>query len=344
MEQMAYRVLPETEDMSAVFHEWLADLPLYEDKPPNTIRAYSQGVRRLVSHAGVAPSSFAPDALDQALLTDAVREMRASGEVSKATLNQSLAALRSFFDWCLTKRLVDTVPDIGRIRKLAKLEVPQVDPEYFRPGEIRDLYIAATEPGDRSSRVRWASRDLAMCAFLAVLGLRASELTDADIGWVTRERLDDLAGRATWMMQVLGKGRRIRHLPLSSELIDANTLWQAEREDRFGVARSDDPLFLTNDGERFNYRRLRYWLLTLNRQAGLRNRSLHSLRHTAGVQLASDGVPMNVIQSLLGHASITTTGIYTAIAGGELVGVVARSGANTLLGDTLKGDSKDVGG
>jgi site-specific recombinase XerD len=71
---------------------------------------------------------------------------------------------------------------------------------------------------------------------------------------------------------------------------------------------------------------------------------LHSLRHTAGVQLASDGVPMNVIQSLLGHASITTTGIYTAIAGGELVGVVARSGANTLLGDTLKGDSKDVGG
>jgi len=47
---------------------------------------------------------------------------------------------------------------------------------------------------------------------------------------------------------------------------------------------------------------------------------------------------MNVIQSLLGHASIATTGIYTALAGGELVGVVSKSGANTLLGSALASD------
>ncbi|MEE1563858.1 MAG: tyrosine-type recombinase/integrase, partial [Acidimicrobiales bacterium] len=60
-------------------------------------------------------------------------------------------------------------------------------------------------------------------------------------------------------------------------------------------------------------------------------------RHTAGVQLAADGVPMNVIQSLLGHASVATTGIYTELAGGELVGVLNRSEANTLLRETLDG-------
>ncbi len=331
-----YRDLPPVEQMPAVFHAWLADLPLYEDKPPNTVRAYSQGVRRLVSYAGIGAGDFGPSAFDQARLTDAVRHMRAGGEVSKATLNQSLAALRSFFDYCLNQRLLDSVPDISRIRRLARLDVPQVDPEYFRPAEIRDLYAAASAEDPDGSRIRWPVRDVAMCAFLAVLGLRASELTAADVGWITRERLDATAGRATWMMQVLGKGRRIRHLPLSPELSDAHGRWQEEREERFGPARPDDPLFLTSDGERFNYRRLRYWLLLLNRRAGLRDRSLHSLRHTAGVQLASDGVPMNVIQSLLGHASITTTGIYTAIAGGELVGVVQRSGANTLLGDLLE--------
>ncbi|MDG1989120.1 MAG: tyrosine-type recombinase/integrase, partial [Acidimicrobiales bacterium] len=85
----------------------------------------------------------------------------------------------------------------------------------------------------------------------------------------------------------------------------------------------------------FTYQRLRYWLKLLNREAGLRDRSLHSLRHTAGVQLAADGVSMNVIQSLLGHATITTTGIYTELAGGQLVGVLEQSGANTLLAEAL---------
>ena len=64
-------------------------------------------------------------------------------------------------------------------------------------------------------------------------------------------------------------------------------------------------------------------------------RTLHSLRHTAGVQLANDGVPMNVIQKFLGHASIATTGIYTELAGGELVGVLERSQANTMIRDFL---------
>jgi site-specific recombinase XerD len=183
-----------------------------------------------------------------------------------------------------------------------------------------------------------------MCSFLAVLGLRASELIEADINWISRERLIDNDDQATWMMQVLGKGRRIRRLPLSPELVEVNEIWQKEREERFGKARPDDPLFVTKaysedlEGKRFTYQNLRYWLRILNRIAGLRDRSPHSLRHTAGVQLASDGVPINAIQSLLGHANISTTSIYTELAGGELVGVVRKSASNTLLGDTLKGN------
>ena len=210
-----------------------------------------------------------------------------------------------------------------------------MDPEYYRPAEVRDLYTEALNPKAPKHRVRWAARDLAMCSFLAVLGLRSAELTDADIGWVSRERLTDSEKGTTWMLQVIGKGRRIRRLPLSQELVEANDRWQVERIGRFGPTEPTDPLFLTNDGKRFTYQRLRYWLRLLNREAGLRDRSLHSLRHTAGVQLAVEGVPMNIIQSLLGHATITTTGIYTELAGGQLVGVLEQSGSNTLLGDAL---------
>jgi len=343
---LVYRDLPPAEEMSAVFHEWLAWLPLYEDKPPHTVRAYGQGVRRVISFAEITPAAFRADSLDQAELTDTVRAMRAAPDVSKSTINQTLAALKSFFDFCVADGLVSTVPDIARIRKVAKLAVPQVDPEYYRPMEIRDLYGEASgwsatgasgqdNGGTRGGRVRWPARDLAMCSFLAVLGLRSAEILSADVGWITRERLVDADDRATWMLHVVGKGRRIRRLPLSDELADVNDRWQAERAERFGPSGASAPLFVTNGGDRFTYQRLRYWLRLLNREAGLRDRSLHSLRHTAGVQLAADGVPMNVIQSLLGHATITTTGIYTELAGGQLVGVLEQSGANTLLAEAL---------
>ena len=332
---MAYRDLPPMDAMPAVFHEWLAWLPLYEDKPEHTVRAYAQGVRRIVSFAGMPPEGFGPDSLDQARLTDTVRAMRAEGGTSKATINQTLAALKSFYDFCVADRLVAEVPDIARIRKVAKLDVPQVDPEYYRPTEIRDLYEEAADGGEPGSRVRWPARDLAMCSFLAVLGLRSAELAAAEVSWMSQERLVDGDERATWMLHVVGKGRKVRRLPLSAELVAANERWQADRTERFGPSESDAPLFVANDGSRFTYQRLRYWLRLLNREAGLRDRSLHSLRHTAGVQLAADGVPMNVIQSLLGHASINTTGIYTELAGGQLVGVLEQSGANALLGEAL---------
>jgi len=333
---VAYRTLPRADEMPPVYHEWLHWLPLYEDKPAHTVRAYGQGVRRVVSYMDVGPGAFGPDSLDQASLTDTVRSMRSDPEVSRSTLNQTLAALKSFFDFCIADRLVGQVPDIARIRKVARLDVPQVDPEYYRPTEIRELYAEASSRDNGLGRVRWASRDLAMCSFLAVLGLRAGELAAADRGWLTRERLVDVDDRASWMLHVVGKGRRIRRLPLSGELVEAAQRWQEERTSRFGPSRAEDPMFVTNNGDRFNYGRLRYWLRILNREAGLRDRSLHSLRHTAGVQLAADAVPMNVIQSLLGHATIKTTGIYTELAGGELVGVLNRSGANTLLGEALE--------
>ena len=333
---MVYRELPLIEEMPAIFHEWLEWLPLFEDKSANTIEAYSQGVRRIVSYSDFPVSAFAADVFDQASLTDTVRNMRASGEVSKETLNQSLAALKSFYDYCVTDGLIEQTPNVSRIRRIAKLEVPQIDPEYYRAAEVRDLYNAAlSESIENGNRVRWPSRDLAMCSFLAVLGLRASELSAADNNWISREHLVDSDRRATWMLHVVGKGKRIRRLPLSLELVEANERWQLERAEKFGKVKPEDSLFVTNDGERFNYRRLRYWLKILNNSAGLRDRSLHALRHTAGVQLAAEGVSMNVIQSLLGHASIATTGIYTELVGGELVGVLNHSGSNTLLNKAL---------
>ncbi len=355
---MAYQELAPEEEMPAVFHEWLQWLPLLEDKPANTIRAYSQGVRRILYYSEIEPSSFGPSFLTQATLTDTVRTIRASGTVSKATLNNSLAALKSFYDYCVNDRLIEIVPDVARIRKIAKLEVPQVVPEYYRPLEIRALYQAAAggDPEGRQ-RVLWPARDLAMCAFLAVLGLRAHEVADANQSWITKERerreFEPTEKENLWIIQVLGKGRGydirpgdggsaplqalIRRIPLTQALVEANERWQAERTERFGPTGPDDPLFVARDGARFTYQRLRYWLRTLNRVAGLRDRGLHALRHTAGVQLATEGAPVIHIQALLGHKNLVTTGIYTELAGGVIWEFIEQTGANDALADALDG-------
>ena len=332
---MAYRALPTNDDMPPVFHEWLHWLPLYEDKPDHTVRAYGQGVRRIVSFAEIPPERFGPTSLDQASLTDTVRAMRADDEIAKATINQTLAALKSFYDFCVADRLADSdeVPNIARIRKVAKLDTPRGRPDFYMPTQLRHLFEETAKGVRSNSRIRWASRDLAMCSFLAVLGLRTVELITANVNWVSAERLIAGDGASPWMVRVEGKGKRYRQLPLSSELLAAHTQWQAERVDRFGPSQEDDPLFVTNDGSRFNYQRLRYWHRLLSREAGLpsRTHTLHTLRHTAGVQMAAEGVPMNLIQSMLGHENLNTTGIYTALAGEQLIEVVERSGANKLL-------------
>jgi len=340
---MAHQQLPTEASMPDLYRRWLLWLPAAEDKSDETVRAYGQGLRRLLMYAKL--DRLRPEDLTQVLLTDTVRVMRAdrrpdrSGEpvpaVSKATLNQTLAAVNSFFDFCLAERLLSEVPDLRRIRKLTKLDVPAADPEYYRPDDLESLFTTAVGSVDEEG-VRWPVRDLAMCSFLAVLGLRASELCNANLDWITKERLVEVDEAVNWVLHVRGKGRKLRHLPLSNELLAANRAWQLERSERFGNPGPDAPLFLTHDGCRFNYQRLRYWLRRLNQDAALRNRSLHALRHTAGIQLAYEGTPIHLIQKMLGHASVATTGIYTELADQELANVINYSATNELVGRALE--------
>ena len=332
--EMAHRELREHDEMSPLFHDWLEYLELYEDKPSHTVRAYGQAVRRFVSFADdVHPKHFNQDSFDRETLMNAVAAMRSSG-IKKSTLNQTLAALKSFYGCCVDKRLLDQPPvDFSRIRKLTKIDPPPMNPNYYFPSELERLLTEAAKGGKPSCRVRWAARDLAMCSFLVGLGLRSAELFNADVGWVGNERLIEGDHSAPWMLRVKGKGGIVRRLPLSNELLLANERWQAERTERFGPTQPDSPLFVTNDGARFNYQRLRYWLRLLNKEAGVgvKDHTLHALRHTTGVQLAAEGVPMNAIQRMLGHANLSTTGIYTAIAGDELVEYLGRSPVNEQL-------------
>lgn len=235
---MAYEELPEESSMPAIFHDWLSDLEDIEERSARTVKAYSQALRRVLHFAELQPEALTdPANLSQSVLTNAVREMRrAARRVSKSTLNQTLAALMSFFDWCVITKdsedkpiLKGDPPDIRRLRKVTKLESPSTRPEYYLPADIADLYTAARQSSPTASEVRWPARDLAMCGVLTVLGLRASELTGLRVNSITQERLSDSEDSATWILQVHGKGNKWRSLPLSLELYEAIENWQEVR-------------------------------------------------------------------------------------------------------------------
>ena len=146
----------------------------------------------------------------------------------------------------------------------------------------------------RVSGVRWPVRDLAMCAFLAGVGLRSSELCNANQDW--------LRGRG-WgddeMFHVLEKNE-IRRIPLSEATVDANARWQAVRRDRFGPSTPDEPLFVTRQGKRFNSKTLNYWLKRLQCDAWVRPLPLKAFRRTLALELEGRTVPASVICRLLG--------------------------------------------
>ena len=176
-------------------------------------------------------------------------------------------------------------------------------------------------------------------------GLNKADLLDDIIQAVTREEL--------WVLQVVGKGGKKRRLPLSPELLEANERWQAERVELQGVdiPRSGDRLFAPlrkskggSKENKFTYHQLWYLLRMIEREAGLRELGAHALRHTAGVQMALDGIPINRVQGLLGHSSIATTGIYTELAATELLSSVRDSEANKILGEILAPTAGGTGG
>ena len=318
--------------MGEAFHLWKSWLRDYEHKSANSVLAYTQGLRRVIDIAGVEPRSFKPDDMEQARLTNIVTEMSGSASTNRSTINQTLAAVKSFYEFCAHDGLSGTGPDLERLRKVANLErEPKEDPVYYEGPELTKLFEAASKDrakDELGAGMMWPVRDHAMLSFLAALGLRAVELYTADVEWI--RPIDE----ETVVFAVAGKGMKTRYIPMTPELIDVNQEWQIERASRFGnrSRRESPPLFVTVTGERFDYQRLRYWLRALNRAAHVPDHSLHALRHTAGVQWAADGVPLNEIQHLLGHENIQTTGIYTNLAGVGSSRAIPGSLANRLAG------------
>jgi integrase/recombinase XerD len=183
-------------------------------------------------------------------------------------------------------------------------------PETLSAAEVGRLLAAPTGGTPQ------ALRDRALLEVLYASGLRVSELAG-----LTLQQIDLEHG----FLRVFGKGSKERMVPLGRRAAEAVGTYLAAGRPHFVRARTGSQLFLSNRGAALS--RVRLWMIVREHaaRAGIaRKVKPHQLRHSFATHLLGGGADLRAIQEMLGHASISTTQIYTAVEEGRLLEHHAR--------------------
>jgi integrase/recombinase XerC len=266
------------------YAEALRSAPLSDQ----TRRTYASKVRQYL--AWLATADLEQDPLTSADGRDwAVRDYRTHLQTvlkrSPATVNNALAAVDDFY----IRRGLGPA-------STARIEIPATAPRALDArAQLRYLRAVQACPSPRDQA-------LALIPFYA--GARISEIVALDI--------DDIARSARkGVLRILGKGERVRHIPIHPQLHAVISGWLAERVDWPGA--NDSPaLFLNQRGQRLSVRGAHDIITGIGKTAGLDDETtVHTLRHTFATTLVRGGTDLVIVAELLGHARLETTRIYT---------------------------------
>jgi integrase/recombinase XerD len=234
-----------------------------------------------------------------------VHALQDSGR-APASVARALAAVRTFHRFLLDEQLVAGDPS-------ANLDVPPV-PSGLPKALAEDEILALLAQVNGSDAV--ARRDRALVELLYGTGARISEAVGLDLGSL------DLGGR---LVRVLGKGDKERVVPLGRCALDALTGWLgADGRERLVPARwarrgDSEAVFLNQRGGRLTRQGAWDIIRRHGERAGLQGRlSPHVLRHSCATHMLDHGADIRAVQELLGHASISTTQVYTRVSGERL--------------------------
>jgi len=227
-------------------------------------------------------------------------ENGAAARLSSESLYLQIAALRAFYKYAENEKLLpmNVAENLSLPRRWQRL------PKSLTDSEIQKL-LAPEVPETPSSLCDQAVLELAYAS-----GLRLSELRNI--------RLEQLQLEAGFVL-VIGKGNKERVVPLGRKAIAAMQRYLDASRPKLVTKRSPATVFLTKRGTPFSSVTLWLRVKRRARRTGItRNVTPHMLRHSFATHLLEHGADLRVIQELLGHANISTTEIYTHVAGSRL--------------------------
>ena len=286
--------------------DFLVHLRAEKGRSPLTIAAYRRDLLRYVaflSDRGTSVSTAAAEDVDAFGAS-----LRASG-LAASSVTRTLVAVRTMHRWLLAEGMAEHDP----ASRVAAPKLPKALPKALSEQQvlaILDLADAgiAAEPGRERAL---GLRDRALLEVLYSTGARVSEVCGVRFG--------DLDLDAA-LLRVLGKRSKERIVPLGRPAVRALAAWLEEGRPRLAPERwrsrdDADAVFLGSKGTRLTRQGL--WLVIQRRAraAGLAGEvSPHVFRHSCATHLLDHGADIRTVQELLGHASISTTQIYTRVA------------------------------
>jgi integrase/recombinase XerC len=281
--------------------EYLRHLEKERDVSPHTITAYRRDLADFVAFLGgyYGIDGWSWEGVDRLAMRGFLAHLNRRG-VGKRTMARTLSGVRSFYRWMHRNEMVEANP-------ARAVGAPRLDkhlPGYLDRAQIELLFQMAELRAQEGNFTD--VRNLAILELFYSTGMRLSELQGLSKGDL------DLVSQ---QVKVRGKGRKERIVPLGDHAALALRNYEAKRDDllrnvRTGAERS--AYFLSRTGKRIGVRMVQKvvsgFLAEIDEDAGL---SVHSLRHTFATHLLDAGADLRAVQELLGHASISTTQIYT---------------------------------
>lgn len=270
---------------------------------PHTVRAYLGDVGALLEHAcrdGLADLA----ALDIGVIRAWLAAQHAGG-MARSTLARRAAAARTFTAFAHSRGWLDSDPGPLLGTPKAVRHLPNVLAREQMAAVLAQTGSASESAADpRAAAIAW--RDTAIMELFYASGIRVSELCGLDIGDVDDERRT---------VRVLGKGSRERIVPIGIPAVRALRQWRDAGRRLLATDRSGRALYLGARGARLDPRTARRVVHARIAAAGsVPDAGPHGLRHTAATHLLEGGADLRSVQEILGHASLSSTQIYTHVS------------------------------
>jgi len=283
--------------------QFLAFLKHEKNASPHTIAAYERDLRQLANYLEERRVELRE--VDNVILRGFLATLQEKKN-KKSTIARKLAAVRSFFQFCMKKKWVEDNP--AKIVATPKQE--EHVPTFLSEDEMAKILDLP------QSRQPLDLRDRAVLELLYATGIRVSELVGISLNDVNfSERL----------IRVRGKGKKERIVPFGRKAEESMAFYIRARH-QINKGGIEEALFLNYRGERLTSRSVERIVDKYIHLTALRRKiSPHSLRHSFASHLLSRGADLRVIQELLGHESLATTQKYTHIDLKQLLDVYKKS-------------------
>ena len=213
--------------------------------------------------------------------------------------NRKTYAIKTFFAYLVQAGYLKQDP----AKPLIPPSIPHKERRFLSEEEYQALLSQVTSVSDR-----------AMLELFLQTGLRLSELARLSVDDLELPRRISKDPENVGFLKVRRKGAKEMVLPLNWKVCEALGAWLSERRERMKNGETSEALFVSKFREPMSNRAIRYMVHKYLERAGIRDASVHTLRHTMATHYLTRGGDLKSVQEMLGHQSLETTQIYVGLA------------------------------